>query len=283
MPPPSDPGPSGPEPPSAADIRRRLLHRIGAGRRAPADLVRELARDLGLPRDRVQARLRDLVAAGELAYAYEHGRTVLEPSFGRPVRVSARIVLSPPGRAFQASPADVLIRIMPGAAFGAGRHPTTRLALKAIDFVLGRGGEALTGPGRRVLDVGCGSGVLVLAAVKLGIEGGLAVDIDPCAVAEARANVALNGLEGRVVVCDRAAEVIDGRYQLVAANLRTPSLIRLASCIARCSAPGGAVVMSGIRREEAAEVLEAFEERAFTVVWHGEEQEWAGLAMERNS
>lgn len=254
---------------------------MGAGRRPPVDLVRELARDLGLPRERVQASLRDLVAAGELAYTYEHGRTFLEPSFDRPVRVSDRIVLSPPGRASRPCPDDVLIRIMPGAAFGAGRHPTTRLALKAIDFVLGRGGEALTGPGRRVLDIGCGSGVLALAALKLGIETGLAVDIDPCALAEARANVALNGLGGRIVVCDRAAEAIDGSYQLVAANLRTPTLIRLAPFIASYSASRGALVMSGIRREEAGEVLGVFEARTFTVVWRGEEQEWTGLAMAR--
>lgn len=285
MPPPSDPGPPGPEPPAASDsdIRRRLLQRVGAGRRAPADLVKELAYDLGLPRERVQAGLRDLVTAGELTYTYEHGRTFLEPSFDRPVRVSDRIVLSPPGRAVRSGPADVLVRIMPGAAFGAGRHPTTRLALQAIDFVLGRVREDLTGPGRRVLDIGCGSGVLALAALKLGIETGLAVDIDPCAVAEARANAALNDLGGRVVVCDRAVEAVDGGYQLVAANLRTPTLVRLAPCIAGCSASRGALVMSGIRREEAAEVLEVFEGRAFAVVWRGEEQDWTGLAMARTS
>lgn len=257
------------------------MDRIGARRRTPAELFRELARDMGLPRERLQASLRELVAAGELAYVFEHGRTFLEPSFDRPVRVSDRIVLTPPGRALRPCPADAVIRIMPGAAFGAGRHPTTRLALKAIDFVLGRGGEALTGPGSRVLDIGAGSGVLAMAALKLGVETGLAVDIDPCSVAEARANAELNGLAGRVVVSDRAAEAIDGSYTLVTANLRSPTLVRLAPGIAGCSAPRGALVLSGIRTEEYVGLVAVFEKRAFKAVWRDEEQEWAGLVMTR--
>jgi ribosomal protein L11 methyltransferase len=279
MPSPSDPGPPAPEPFAASDIRRQVLNRIGAGRRAPAELLKELAHDLRLPRERLQAGLRELVAAGELSYVCEHGRTFLEPSFDRPVRVSDRIVLIPPGRIFRPRPADAVIRIMPGAAFGAGRHPTTRLALKGIDFVLGRWTKALTGPARRVLDIGAGSGVLVMAALKLGIESGLAVDIDPGAVAEARANLELNGLGRRVVVCDRAAEAIEGRYALVTANLRTPTLARLAPCIAGYCTPRGALVLSGIRIAECGELLSAFETHFFNTVWREEECE--GLALTR--
>ena len=236
-------------------------------------------RDLHLPRARLQASLQELVAAGELAYTFEHGRTFLEPSFDRPVRVSDRIVLTPPGRAFQAGAEDVVIRIIPGAAFGAGRHPTTRLALKAVDFVQARTDEAPAGPGRRLLDIGTGSGVLAMAAVMLGIESGLAVDIDPCAVAEAKANVALNGLSRRIVVSDQAVETIGGRYDLVSANLRTPTLVRLAPHIDRWTAPQGVLVMSGIRVEERDELLGEFEEHFFDTVWHGGEQGWVGLAL----
>ncbi len=200
-------------------------------------------------------------------------------SFDRPVRVSERIVLAPPERAFQPGPADEVIRIMPGAAFGAGRHPTTRLALKAIDFMLGHHGGSMAQAGSRVLDIGTGSGVLAMAAVMLGIETGLAVDIDPCAVAEAKANVDLNGLSERIVVCDRNAETIDGGYQMVTANLRTPTLVRLAPYVAEQVDPRGALVISGIRAEECGELLCAFEAHFFDVLWRGEEQEWAGLAL----
>jgi ribosomal protein L11 methyltransferase len=261
------------------DIRRYVLDRLGGWRCTPADLLRDLARHLLLERDQAQALLRELVAAGELAYSFENGRTFIEPSFDRPVRVSEHIVLTPPGRLFDAGPRDAVIRIMPGAAFGAGRHPSTRLALKGIDFVLAGVGRRLAQPGSRVLDIGTGSGVLIIAAVKLGIESGLALDIDPCAVTEARSNVEENGLSGRIAVSDRNAEAVDGVFELVTANLRTPTLARLAPLFAKWSAPGGALVISGIRSEECAELKGVFEPLAFDVCWRDEEQDWAGVAL----
>ena len=282
MPSHSDPREPEPNPSCVHTICRHVLNRIGGRRHVPAGLLKELARDLNLPRERVQAALQKLVAAGELAYTFEHGRTFLEPSFDRPVRVSDRIILTPPGQVFQARPGEAILKITPGASFGAGRHPTTRLALKAIDLVLERDGASLTGPGSRVLDIGTGSGVLAMAAVKLGIETGVGVDIDPCAVAEAKANVELNGLSGRIGVSDRAVETIGGVYTMVAANLRTPTLARLAPCLAEFTAPQGALVMSGIRTVECDELLGAFEKRSFMVVWIEEEQEWSGLVMAKS-
>jgi ribosomal protein L11 methyltransferase len=261
------------------DIRRYVLDRFGGRRCTPADLLRDLARHLLLERDQAQALLRELVAAGELAYRFEHGRTFIEPSFDRPVRVSERIVLAPPARLFDAGPRDAVIRIMPGAAFGAGRHPSTRLALKGLDFVLARDGRSLTGAGSRVLDIGTGSGVLIIAAVKLGIQSGLALDIDPCAVAEARSNVEKNGLSGRIAVSDRSAETVDGVYELVTANLRPPTLARLAPRFAQWTAPRGALVISGIRSEAYAELTGVFEPLAFDVCWRDGEQDWAGVAL----
>jgi ribosomal protein L11 methyltransferase len=252
------------------------MNRVGGRRCAPADLIRELMREMKQPRGMVQMGLDELVAAGELAYVFEHGQVFLEPSFDRPVRVSDRIVLTPPGRALQTRPGDTVIRIMPGAAFGAGRHPTTRLALKAVDFILGRAGEA---PAGCMLDIGTGSGVLAMAAVMLGIETGLAVDIDPCAVAEARANVDLNGLSRRITVSDQAADCIGGRYDLVTANLRTPTLARLAPSFSRWTAPQGALVLSGVRAEECNELLDELDKHFFNSVWRSEEQEWVGLAL----
>ncbi len=277
----SDPRDPIPKFESAETLRRRSLNRIGGRRCAPADLIRGLMRDLNLSRGQVQAGLHELVAEGELAYVFEHGQTFLEPSFDRPVRVSDRVVLTPPERTYPAGPADVLIRIIPGAAFGAGRHPTTRLALKAIDFILGSAGGSSAGARRRMLDIGTGSGVLAMAGVMLGIETGLAVDIDPCAVAEARANVELNSLSRQIAVSDQAAEAIDGSYDLVTANLRTPTLARLAPCLAGWTAPQGALVISGIRTEECDELLGELEKRFFNTVWRDEEQEWVGLALTR--
>jgi len=231
---------------------------------------------LRLKKKRVQKAIRELVAAGELAYTLEHGRTFLEPSFDRPVRVSKRIVLLPPEKAFVPGPEDVAIRIRPGASFGAGRHPTTRLALKGIEYVMTCCEKP---PSGRVLDIGTGTGVLAMAAVLLGIEAGIGIDLDPCAVAEAGANVRLNGLEGRITVSDTAVERISGSYALVAANLRIPTLLRLAPLIAGWTPPGAAVVISGIRLEEGETLLSAYAKQSFEQTWCCEEAEWMGLSL----
>jgi ribosomal protein L11 methyltransferase len=220
------------------------------------------------------------VASGELAYTHELGRTFLEPSFDRAVRVARGIVLSPPGRSVSLQPGDVLIRIRPGASFGGGRHPTTRLALRAIEEMLRRPGIAAEAAGGEVLDIGTGTGILAIAAVLLGCTGGMGLDIDPCAVAEARQNVRLNGLDGRIEIADRPLEGIDRRFRLVAANLRLPTLAGLAPRLASLTAGGGNVVLSGIRAEECDELLSAYS-RSFECVWRAEEFEWAGMALKR--
>jgi ribosomal protein L11 methyltransferase len=177
----------------------------------------------------------------------------------------------------------VAIRIMPGASFGAGRHPTTRLALRGIEFALTRCEKASIGPGTCVLDIGTGTGVLAMAAVLLGIETGIGIDHDPCAAAEAKANVRLNGLDARITVSDIAVGCISGSFALIAANLRLPTLLRLAPSVAAWTPPGAAVVISGIRLEEEEALLSVYAKPSFESMWRGEEDEWAGAALVRRA
>jgi ribosomal protein L11 methyltransferase len=263
------------------NIRRDILKYIGGRRRAPADVLKRFVQGASATRSMVQAAIRELVAAGELAYTFEHGHTFLEPSFDRPVRVAERIVLSPPGQVFQPGTDDAVIRIMAGASFGAGRHPTTRLALQGIEFVLRREGTLLRRPGSRVLDIGTGTGVLAIAAVLLGIESGLGIDIDPCAVSEAKENIRLNSLEGRIGTSIQAIEDVAQTFTLIAANLRPPTLIRLSAKIAPLAESSAAVVLSGMRTHEHEGVLNAYEGLGCTCVWTGEEDEWAAAAFRK--
>jgi ribosomal protein L11 methyltransferase len=272
------PSPTAPADP-AEEVRSRVLRLIGGRRMPPADIIKELGGRLKLKKNRVRRAIRDLVAAGELAYTFEHGRTFLEPSFDRPARVAERIVLVPPQKAFTPGPEEVVIRITPGASFGAGRHPTTRLALRGIEFVLTCGEKPPGGPASRVLDIGTGTGVLAMAAVLLGIEAGIAIDHDPCAVAEAKTNVRLNGLDGRITVSDTAVELISGSFALIAANLRLPTLLSLAPSIAAWTPPGAAVVMAGIRREEGETLLSVYKNHSFVKTWCNAEDEWMGVSL----
>ncbi|MFO7707502.1 MAG: 50S ribosomal protein L11 methyltransferase [Desulfobacterales bacterium] len=258
-------------------IRARIRAFLSGRRRTPADILLHLSQELPVSRVSVQAAIRELVADGELAYTHEHGRTFLEPSFDRAVRVGRRLVLAPPDRAGSSENDDLVIRIRPGVSFGAGRHPTTRLALRAIEAAV----IGTRRPAGGVLDIGTGSGVLAIAAVKLGLAGGIGLDIDPCALAEARENVRLNGFEGRIEISDQGLESIDRSFTLVAANLRLPTLVNLASRIELLTESHGALVVSGIRTEERSEIEAAYGKRGFSSVWSAEEYDWAGTLMRK--
>jgi ribosomal protein L11 methyltransferase len=263
----------------AGGLRERVLKFIAGRRQTPADILKALSHPPVFPKASVQAAIRELVAAGALSYTAEHGRTFLEPSFDRPVRVSERIVLTPPGRDVPPGPGEIVVRLRPGAAFGVGRHPTTRLSLRGIEFALSGDGAARPRAGSRVLDIGTGSGVLTIAAVKLGIENGVGLDIDPCAVAEASHNVMLNGLAGRIAISDRGLEGLEGVFSLVVANLRLPTLARLAAAIAALTMPGGALVVSGVQQEEQAAVCAAYGRQRFECTWSAAEDRWVGLVL----
>jgi ribosomal protein L11 methyltransferase len=256
-----------------------VLKFIAGRRQTPADILRALSHPSLFPKTSVHAAIRELVTSGALAYTAEHGRTFLELSFDRPVRVSERIVLTPPDRDVQPAPGDIVVHLRPGASFGVGRHPTTRLALRGIDFALSRDGAARSRAGSRVLDIGTGSGVLAIAAVKLGIENGVGLDIDPCAVAEASHNVRLNGLAGRIAISDRGLESIEGVFSLVLANLRLPTLERLAAAIAALTMPGGALVVSGVQNAEQDVVVDVYGRQRFECAWSAAEDRWVGLVL----
>ncbi|MBI5580757.1 MAG: 50S ribosomal protein L11 methyltransferase [Deltaproteobacteria bacterium] len=258
-----------------------MLKFIADRRQTPADILKALSHPPVFPKTSVQDAIRELVAAGALTYTTEYGRSFLEPSFDRPVRVSERIVLAPPDRDVPPGLGDIVVRLRSGAAFGVGRHPTTRLALRGIEFALSRSGAARTRAGSSVLDIGTGSGVLAIAAVKLGIENGVGLDIDPCAVTEAAQNVSLNGLAGRIEISDRGLDRIEGVFSLVVANLRLPTLERLARAIAALTMPGGALVVSGVQYAEQAAVVAIYGRQRFECAWSVAEDRWMGLVLNK--
>ena len=159
----------------------------------------------GLNKKQIKTVIRDLIFSRELTYTYEFGCTFLERSLKKPVRISRHVVLIPPDHSYRSKPNDVMVQITPGASFGAGNHPTTRLAIKAIEYVL-LGDPAIEKKQEgTVLDIGTGSGILILAAVLGGMEGGLGIDIDACARVEAATNVKNNGLEDKNVTFSKNA------------------------------------------------------------------------------
>jgi ribosomal protein L11 methyltransferase len=160
------------------------------------------------------------------------------------------------------------------AIFGTGWHPTTQVCLALI--------EERLAAGSRVLDLGTGSGVLSIAAARLGAREVLALDIDPAAVETARGNVEANGLAGQVGVQLGSVEAAKGSpYDLVMANLIAGLLVALAPDLRRLVRQAGGLIVSGIREEGSAAVVEAFHSEGFHLEESRSEAGWTGLAFQR--
>jgi ribosomal protein L11 methyltransferase len=193
------------------------------------------------------------------------------------LRVGRRLVIRPTWRRHRRRPDDVVLALDPGMAFGTGLHPTTRLCLAALERLADDGRLR----GARVLDVGCGSGILAIAALRLGAGSALGVDTDPIAVEASEANVRRNRLVRRFRA--RAGSVPSGepRFDVVLANLIASVLVGLADELAAELRPGGTLLASGIFRDREADVGLALEAAGLVVGDRSAEGDWVALLADR--
>jgi ribosomal protein L11 methyltransferase len=170
-----------------------------------------------------------------------------------PRRITSRIVVSPSWADPGIRPGEVLVTIDPGMAFGTAEHPTTRGSLRLLD--------TLVSPGDRIADIGAGSGILSIAAARLGAAEVVAVEMDAWSCEVARENAELNGVEGLIRVIDMAIgpEFLPGEppFSGIVANIESGVLTGLLSGLAGGLSPGGWMILSGILGHEAAEIVEA--------------------------
>ena len=267
----------------ATSIRVKILELVSASSRkiTPVALKNTLVQTYGLETNQIKTWIKDLVAQGELTYSYEHGCTFLQKSFNKPIRISRSVVLKPPGYRYRPEPQDVVIKVKPGASFGDGRHPTTRLAIKGIEYVLNELKPFVLNRECAVLDIGTGSGVLIMAAVRFGVQKGLGIDVDSCARAEARENVTLNNLQTHITISDKAIEDIKPSFSMVLANLRVPTLRKLCARIGSLTNSNGIVVFSGIRCHELAGLMADYTAAGFECVWTAEEFDWTAVVIKK--
>jgi ribosomal protein L11 methyltransferase len=165
-----------------------------------------------------------------------------------PMQFGRRLWVCPAGSEPDQSD-TIIVRLDPGLAFGTGTHATTAMCLEWLD--------AIDLQGRTMLDYGCGSGVLAIAALKLGCKQAHAMDIDVQAVTATRENAAQNDVQDRLMV-SASADDIDGEFDVVVANILAGPLVELAASISERVKPGGQLALSGILSEQAAGVIEAY-------------------------
>jgi len=192
-----------------------------------------------------------------------------QAQFG-PLRIAERLWVIP-SWCEPVDPQAINLELDPGLAFGTGSHPTTRLCLRWL--------AANLVPGQSVLDYGCGSGILAIAAAKLGAAAVAGTDVDPQAIEASRANAARNGVRARFVLPDALApDPVD----IIVANILANPLRLLAPALAARVRHGGAIVLSGILEDQVAAVRGAYRRWFKLAVW-GTDEGWVALTGRRAS
>ena len=191
----------------------------------------------------------------------------------RPLPIGKKLMVIP---AWEEAETDgrLPLRLDPGLIFGTGSHATTRMCLEAL--------EGLAAPGKRVLDLGCGSGILAIGALILGCDSAMGCDIDPKAPDVAMENAALNGIgpdrfrvfAGDILTDPGMRAALGKGYEIVTANIVSDVIIPLAPLAVAFLAPGGAFLCSGIIDGREAEVEAALKKAGFTVSGHYSQEEW---------
>ncbi len=188
----------------------------------------------------------------------------------KPFRIGERLVVKPTWETWDERPGDLMISLDPGMAFGTGTHETTAMCVELIEKYYAGG---------KMLDVGTGSGILAIAAGKLGARGIVAVDIDPDAVRVARENVELNGMSDRIDV--REGDLTKGlneRFDFAVANILAPVICMLAAPLKNHLLPGALFVCSGIIAEAEDDVRSALADAGYQLIERRVRGDWVALA-----
>jgi len=206
----------------------------------------------------------------------------------RPIPIGRRLMVLPAW--MESEDANrIAIKIDPGMAFGTGTHPITLLCLELIEQFLDSARPHVVRPqslsASALIDVGCGSGILSIAALKLGVRSALGVDIDPDAIRNARENASINGVgEALELAVGSVGEVLDGAFglksaPLVVANILAPVIVHLlGQGLTRLLEPGGCIILSGILKSQTEDVEEAARSAGLSIGERLHSGDWVALS-----
>ncbi len=205
----------------------------------------------------------------------------------RPIPIGKRLMIVP-AWLDSPEPERIAIKIDPGMAFGTGTHPTTQLCLELLEATIETLKVSETFRVSKTIDIGCGSGILSIAALNLGMQAALGVDIDIESVRNARENADHNGIGAEFIIGQGSvAEVLAGQFPirqapLVAANILAPVIIRLLDAgLADLVEPGGALILSGILQEQEQKVIEAAQAQGLVLNARRQVGDWVALSLVR--
>ena len=194
-----------------------------------------------------------------------------------PVRIGRRLIVSPPGRDTATGPDDIVVPLAPGMAFGTGHHPTTRMCLEWLEDVVRHDSQ--------LLDVGTGSGILAIAALKSGAKRAVCLDIDQNAVDAAIDNLGKAGVAGAASVFAGGLphpEAPARDWDIVTANISARVLSEIAADLIECLKDHGVLIASGLLAERRDEVIAAFAEAGGVVIEERESEDWLAFKVVRH-
>jgi len=253
-----------------------IIHMLStsSSRLTPSQIYERL--NIPVPRRDFMKKIKQMVIDEQIIFTNELGSTFVCLSYNKPVQISERIVLTPPKRLFHTkNESTIIIKLLSGSSFGNGQHPTTCLILKQLDTLLLENQNHTI---HKALDVGTGTGVLAIAAAKLGVPNIIATDRDRLAVYEANNNILINGLNDHIeVMCSDC--IPDGHFQLILANLRYPTLCSIAEQFYQKLDIAGFCICSGFTGEEFDDLLETFDKNHFKCKNFMQKNKWFGATF----
>jgi len=192
--------------------------------------------------------------------------------FFHPFKITKRIVIKPSWQDYDANPDDIVIELDPGMAFGTGTHPTTTLCISMIEKYIKKGDK--------FLDIGTGSGILMIAAAKLGAQKVCGIDNDEVAMDIAKKNLLLNGIDSKnfKVMTGSLTDKVNERFDFVAANILTETIMVLLDTVKSVLKNKSVFICSGIIEKNKDKVVEKMVASGFEVIGIREKEEWVSLA-----
>jgi ribosomal protein L11 methyltransferase len=239
--------------------------------------------EAGIRTRELKKQLATLVQAGRLFYTSHFGCSFIEISYAHPHPVSDHVVLKSSRCTYAATADQYVVTIEKGASFGGGEHPSTRLAIQLIDAVLYRMHLRKTNAVLKAVDIGTGSGILSIVGAKLGVDFIDGIDTDPCAVFEARENVRQNGLQDRIRMHQSDLRLLEGNYDIVFANLRSPTLISLRDRLTQKVQMDGMLFFSGLKTEELISIRAHYQKSGFFERLKRSEKGWSAICLTRGA
>ena len=222
----------------------------------------------------VEERIQELKSLGlDLGLAKVESEKMFEEDWAnnwkkyyKPTKVSEKIVVKPIWEEYEAKEDELVLELDPGMAFGTGTHETTRMCIQSL--------EKYVEENSTVFDVGCGSGILAIAAAKLGSKKAVGVDLDPVAVESAKENVGYNKLDNIEILYGNLVDVIEGKADIVVANIIAEVICILTEDVKRVLKSDGYFITSGIIHDRVDMVTKKLEETGFEVVEINKDGEW---------